>query len=199
MNWSKPITVDNCLLKCYEVGSMESTADNDGGVGWRKYLTPLLNSRGIFAFDPTREEIAKVGMPTEEFLAKLAELVEDSDYNEFLIQMGKIWKGNTVTKFENGKYEMVHCMGDVNYVEYSNFLIWHHKEGDKPGGTIAELVIAWTRGIPVYLVTEMPITKLNKSLLFFLLDSGHRQGRVFKSFKGLLQFLDKKYKLTVKG
>jgi hypothetical protein len=93
---------------------------------------------------------------------------------------------------------MIHIMGDVNYVEYSNFLIWHHKDGDKPGGTIAELIIAWSRGIPVYLVTEMPITKLNKSLLFFLLDSGHRQGRVFKTFKGLLQFLDKKYKLEVK-
>jgi len=199
MDWNKPITIDNKVLVTYMIGSMESTADNDGGTGWRQYLTPMLSSRGIYAFDPTREEIAKVGLPTEEFLAKLSELVEDADYSEFLVQMGKIWKGNTYTKETDGKYEMVHCMGDVNYVEYSNFLIWHHKDGDKPGGTIAELVIAWTRGIPVYLVTEMPITKLNKSILFFLLDSGHRQGRVFKSFKGLLQFLDRKYNLTVKG
>lgn len=198
MNWSKPITIDNKLFVTYMIGSMESTADNDGGIGWRKYLTPMLNSRGIYAFDPTREEIAKVGLPTNEFLAKLSELVDDENYNEFLIQMGKIWKGNTYTKLENGSYEMRHVMGDINYVEYSNFLIWHHKEGDKPGGTIAELVIAWTRGIPVYLVTEMDIQKMNKSILFFLLDSGHRQGRVFKSFKGLLQFLDKKYKLETK-
>jgi len=198
MDWNKPITIDNKVLVTYMIGSMESTADNDGGTGWRKYLTPLLSSRGIYAFDPTREEIAKVGLPTEEFLAKLNELVEDADYSEFLVQMRKIWKGNTITKVENGKYEMVHIMGDVNYVEYSNFLVWHHKEGDKPGGTIAELIIAWSRGIPVYLVTEMPITKLNKSLLFFLLDSGHSQGRVFKTFKGLLQFLDKKYKLEVR-
>src|SRR3990172_8472385 len=199
MNWNHPITVDNCLFKTYTIGAMENPIDKDNGVGWRQYLTPFLNSRGIYVFDPTREEIKKVGMPTEEFVMKLNELQEEKNYPEFLIQMSNIWKGKTYTQEVNGKYETIHLLGDINYVEYSNFLIWHHKEGDQPGGTIAELVIAWMKGIPVYLVTEMPIIKLNKSLLYFLLDSEHGQGRVFKSFKGILQFLDRKYKLEVKS
>jgi len=195
MDWKLPITVENNTKIVYLIGSMEAPAENDGGVGWRQYLTPRLNWRGVYCFDPTFEEKAKIGMPTPEFMEKLNELVLDENWEEFISQMRKIWKGRTYVQDVRNKKVMLHILGDIQYVEYSNFLVWHHKEGDKPGGTLAELIIAWMRGIPVYLVTEMAMSKMNKSILYFLLDSGHEQGRVFKNFDELLKFLDKKYKL----
>jgi hypothetical protein len=198
MDFTKPVTIDNNIFISYLIGSMEAPAENDGGVGWRQYLTPRLNWRGVYCFDPTREELAKIGMPTEKFMEKLTELQLDNEWEEFCKLMKKVWQGNSYSKrLKTGEYETVRIMGDLNYVEYSNFLIWHHKDGDKPGGTIIEMFFAWTRGIPVYLVTDMPIVKMNKSILFFLLDSGHGQGRIFKNFDELLKFLDKKYKLVV--
>ena len=76
-----------------------------------------------------------------------------------------------------------------------DFLIWNLDEGDKPGGTLIELALAWYRGIPVYLITQIPKTHINKSILFFVLDSGNEQGAIFPNQKQLLEFLDKKYKL----
>jgi len=198
MDWTKPISIENNTAITYLIGSMEAPADNDGGVGWRQLFTPKLNERGIYAFDPTFEEKKKIGMPTAEFMEKLNELVLDERWKEFLSEMRKIWKGRTYLQVINFKKVMVHILGDIQYVESSKFLVWHHKEGDKPGGTIVELVIAWLHGIPVYLVTEMPLIKMNKSILYFLLDSGHEQGRVFKTFDQLLSFLDEKYQFALK-
>jgi hypothetical protein len=199
MDWTKPITISNNNSIVYLIGSMEAPSDNDGGTGWRQYLTPRLQWRGIYSFDPTREEVAKIGMPTAQFMEKLTELQLADDWEQFIKLMGKVWKGNTFAEqLPDGTYKLVRILGDIDYVESSKFLIWHHKDGDKPGGTIAELIIAWMRGIPVYLVTEMPIVKMNKSILYFLLDSGHGQGRIFKNFDDLLVFIDTKYNLEEK-
>lgn len=196
----KSVSIENCLYKVYEIGSMESPAKLDGGVGWRQKLTPELNNRGIYCFDPTREEIKKVGMPTEEFMEKLDGWQKGGHWKQFIEAMRKIWRGVSYTELdkETGVTQAIHIFGDVSYVENSDFLIWNLDDGDKPGGTIAELTIAWYRGIPVYLITQVPKTKLNKSILYFLLDSGYGQGEIFKTQNELLEFLDKKYNLTVK-
>lgn len=200
MNWDQPVTVANHLYKCYLIGSMEATAKKDGGVGWRQELTPSLNKRGIYCFDPTREEIKKVGMPSSELMEKLTGWQLSGNWQMFIEHMRKIWRGTSYTMEDPTTKEpqSIHIMGDVDYVERSDFLIWHHMEGDKPGGTIAELVIAWYRGIPVYLVTEMSKSSMNKSLLYFLLDSGHGRGRIFRYFSNLLEFLDDEYGLKEK-
>lgn len=191
--------IDN-LLKVYAVGAMEDPADKDGGVGWRRKLIPELKARGIYTFDPTREEIDKVGMPTEELMNKLTGWQLSGNWELFVKYMRMVWRGTTKIKYNEdlNERQMYHILGDVGYVENSDFLVWHHKEGDKPGGTIAELVIAWYRGIPVYLVTDMPKSRFNKSLLYFILDSGHGQGRIFSNFNQLLEFIDDKYNLTRK-
>lgn len=199
MDINKPVTIENCLYKCYEIGSMESTANNDGGVSWRQHLTPRLLERGIYVFDPTREEISKVGMPSEEFLDKLTGWQKGGHWTYFVDGMRKIWRGYSYTTIdkETNSPQAVTILGDVGYVEHSNFLIWNYDEGDKPGGSIAELAIAWYRGIPVYLITNIPKSKINKSLLYFVLDSGHGQGEIFANQNQLIQFIDKKYKLKI--
>jgi len=200
MNWDERVSISNNTYKDYLIGSMEDCAKEDGGVGWRQVLTVELEKRGIYSFDPTREEVKKVGMPTEELMGKLTGWQLSGNWELFIKYMRKIWRGVSYTQEdpETKETQAIHIMGDISYVENSNFLIWHHEEGDKPGGTIAELVIAWYRGIPVYLITKMPKSKMNKSLLYFLLDSGHGQGRIFQTQTQLLDFLDAKYKLKVK-
>lgn len=192
----KPVTIENNTFKTYLIGSMESPAKLDGGVGWRQKLTPELNKMGIYCFDPTREEIKKVGMPTEEFLEKLDGWQKGGHWSHFIENMRKIWRGVSYTEFdkETGVTQAIHIFGDVSYVENSDFLIWNLDEGDKPGGTIAELTIAWYRGIPVYLITQLPKSRINKSILYFLLDSGYGQGEIFKNQNELISFLFKKYK-----
>ncbi len=196
----KPVSIENCTYKVYAIGSMESPAKNDGGVMWRQKLTPELNVRGIYCFDPTREEIKKVGMPTGEFLEKLIGWQKGGHWKQFIENMRKIWRGVSYTEEnkETGLTQAVHIFGDVSYVENSDFLIWNLDEGDKPGGTLIELAIAWYRGIPVYLITQMPKIKINKSILYFVLDSGNEQGGIFKSQKELLEHIDEEYKLTIK-
>ncbi len=186
----------NYLFNTYLIGSMEATADKDSGKGWRQELSPYLKARKIYVFDPTREEIAKVGMPTEEFHEKLTGLQLSGNYDIFVEQMDLIWRGkSTLNRNSDGTSRLIHILGDIDYVERSKFLIMRLKEGDRPGGTIAELVIAWYRGIPVYLITDMPKFKINKSLLYFILDSGHRLGRIFKNQSQLIDYIDIKYDL----
>lgn len=192
---SKPVSLLNCLYKCYQVGSMEAPAKNDGGKGWRQVLTPELLKRGIYSFDPTREEISKVGMSTKKFIKVVKKFQKDEATENFLDAMDKIWCG--VNKVIDG--QNIHVFGDVSYVENSDFLIWNLDAGDKPGGTIIELTIAWYRNIPVYLISKVPPEEINTSIYYFILSSGHRQGKHFESQEELLSFLDDKYKLTVKG
>lgn len=198
---TKPVDVTNCILKTYLVGSMESPGKGDSGIGWRRDLTPHLNARGIYAFDPTKEEVQKVGMPTAQLMEKLNGWQLSGNWDLFTDAMRKIWKG--VTKIQEDAVtkepHFYHLMGDVDYVEASDFLVWTLHEGDKLGGTIAELVIAWYRGIPCYLVTDVAKSTINKSLLYFVLDSGHGRGKIFRNYGELLGFLDGEYKLSVNG
>ena len=119
MPTSNPITISDNIYRTYLVGSMESPAKADGGKGWRQTLTPELNKRGIYCFDPTREEISKVGMTTKKFIKTVKQYQKDEATEKFLDEMDKIWLGvNKVIDKQN-----IHVFGDVSYVENSNFLI----------------------------------------------------------------------------
>jgi len=196
----QPVNIVNNQYKAYLIGAMESPAKKDAGEGWRKLITPHLLSRGIYCFDPTKEEMKKVGMPTVELIKKLKGWQQGGHWDKFLNAMGKIWRGKTtMTEDEtSGEPQVNHIMGDVDYVERSDFLIFHMSEGDVLGGSIAELTIAWYRGIPVYLVTDVPKHKINKSILYFILDSGHGNGTIVRNQSELLRFLDQKYDGTQK-
>ena len=193
MDNSKAISVSNNTYRTYLVGSMESPAKADGGKGWRQVLTPELVSRGIYSFDPTREEVSKVNMSTKKFIKVVKKYQKDEATEKFLDAMDKIWLGVNKT-IDN---QSVHVFGDISYVENSDFLIWNLDAGDKPGGTIIELTIAWYRNIPVYLISKVPPEEINTSIYYFVLSSGHRQGRHFETQEDLLAHLDETYQLKV--
>lgn len=193
----KQITIQNCKLKTYLIGSIESPGTNDYGESWRQMIVPELSIREIYAFDPTKEESQKVGMSCKDLSEKLHGWQMSGNWEFFMDAMDKIWKGDSKVEEDPITKEArnVHILGDVDYVAHSDFLIWYLHEGDKLGGTIAEIVLAWTSGIPVYLVTSVPKTQINKSVLYFTMDSGHRRGKAFKTFPELFSFLDGEYKL----
>jgi hypothetical protein len=194
-NPEESVSITNHRFKTYLIGAMENPSKDDEGIGWRKQITPSLNQLGIYCFDPTKEESKKVGMPTHELLKKLNGWQLSGNWNLFTEYMNKIWRGVSTMEEEPGTKEprVVHVMGDVDYVERSDFIIFHLNEGDRLGGTIAELTIAWYRGIPVYLITDVPKHKINKSILYFVLDSGHGKGKIVRSQNELLRFLKEEY------
>jgi hypothetical protein len=177
---------------------MESPANNDEGKGWRQVLTPRLNERGIYCFDPTREEISKVGMSTKKFIKKVKQYQQDDARDKFITSMDKIWKGVDKISEVDKKVTSVHIIGDIGYVENSDFLVWNWDKGDQPGGSIIEATIAWYRKIPIYLISEMEAAEFNTSIYYFILSSGGNQGQHFNNQADLLEFIDKKYNLKIK-
>lgn len=195
IDWTQQITINNNILRTYLIGSIEHTGKGDSGKGWRDELTPKLNSRGIYCFDPVSLESKKIGMPQEDFLQKLVNVRKNGRMEFFMENMEKIWKGVDLIEKENERVVSKRVLGDLGYVLNSDCLIFNLHEEDKPGGSIIEMAYGHQAGIPTYLITEVPLYKLNSSILYFILDSGHGQGGVFKSQKDLLEFLEEKYEL----
>ena len=93
MNEKESVSILNCLYKTYLIGSMESPGKDDAGVGWRQALTPHINQRGIYAFDPTREEAQKVGCSAKEIGEKLTGWLQGGHWDQFTKTMEAIWSG----------------------------------------------------------------------------------------------------------
>jgi hypothetical protein len=195
INWDNPITINNNIFRSYFIGSIEVTGKGDNGAGWRTELTPKFNSRGIYCFDPVSLESKKIGMPQEDFLKKIVNVRKNGRMQFFMENMEKIWKGLDIIEEENGKLISKRVLGDLGYTLNSDFLVFNLHQNDKPGGSIIEMAYAHQAGIPTYLITEIPLYKLNSSILYFILDSGRGQGGVFKSQGDLLEFIDEKYNL----
>jgi len=193
----------NSHLKCYLIVAMESTGAKDEGRGWRDRLRPELISRvdsngnHLYVFDPTLHEEKKVGMCTKEFHKKLGDWLSSGQRDKIKEGMDFIWRGKSFLKPDEkgGEDELVHVLGDIDYVRNSDFIILHIGENDRPCGTYAEAFLAYERKIPIYLIQTMALNKYNKSLLGWVLGSN---GDIFPNQKQLIEFLDKKYNLKVK-
>ena len=194
-------------LKTYTIGSMEKTANGNFGEGWRQVIAPRLKSRGVYVFDPTTMESHKTGMSTPEINAKLSTWITSGHIEEFLQAMDSIWEGKTLLVADSlsPDDQILHLLGDFEYVLHSDFLILHYDKGDSWGGTLIEIAIAYyVAKIPIYLVTEDPISSINKSALRHILMSGVKRGDykhhnpVFNNFHQLLEYLDKTYNLKEK-
>ena len=174
----------NQYIKCYLIGPMEHTNAKDEGRGWRDRLRPELENRvdvngnPVYVFDPTLHEEKKVGCSPKEFHKKLDGWIASGNRDKLAEAMEIIWKGKTfLTPSNHGMdEELVHIMGDVDYVIHSNFLILHMEEKDRPCGTYGEAFFAYHQNIPIYLIQTMPLNKYSKTLLGWVLGSG---GEIF--------------------
>jgi hypothetical protein len=193
------MNIINDWLKTYLIGPMEDVAQGDGGRGWRATLREEFahrftdNGNGVFVFDPTLEEVSKVGMETETLHKKIQGWLASGNNHKIKEYGSLIWEGKTyIEKTDEGKANLVHVMGDIDYVKNSDFLIARMEKGDRPCGTYFEVGIALEHKTPIYVIQTMARKEYSLSFVQAVFTSG---GDFFDSSSALLEFLDKKYKL----
>ena len=148
----------------YLAGPM--TACKDLGRGWREYLTPALEARGIVVLDPTRKPI-DVGDEREGVRRRMRELQEAGRLEEV-----RKWM-KTIRRV------------DLRMVDLSSFLIVR-LDGSQTWGTTEELVVAIHQQKPVlvWLDGELTLRNVNPWLLSqFPLD------HLFESAADLLAYV----------
>ncbi len=195
--------VINNWLKTYLIGAMEKTAANDAGKGWRTALRTELgkrmdnNGNPIYVFDPTLEEQNKVDYHPLVFHQKVEGWIASGNNDKVKEGADLIWRGKTYLRKseDTGKAELVHTMGDIDYVENSDFLICKIEKGDIPCGTYFESGYGYKLHIPIYVIQTMARIEYSQSLVSWVFGSG---GAFIANQSQLLEFLDKKYNLKVK-
>jgi len=160
-----PSELVNRPMKVYLAGPIQSVAD--GGVNWRREITPFLQSLGIEALDPTVYEAAELGNPTS-----VKDMINDSIKNEDWAEFDRV-----VDLLINR---------DIRLVHEADFVIAVVDPNAKSAGTISEI---WESvehaNIPVYAVCPNP--KLEWS--YWLLRTVRRNGQVFESWSALKDYL----------
>ncbi len=149
----------------YLSGSIEFS--DDGGRAWRRDLMPFLQETlGHKVYDPAEDEKKNL---TEEEVANFRRWkTEDPERHNIAVRKIIDW--------------------DLDYVEQkADYIICYWNRASARGaGTQAELTAAYRRGIPVYLVTEMPHEEISGWILACATE-------VFATFDALKVFLVKRY------
>lgn len=176
----------------YLVGSMEICAEKDDGSSQRAGVEQELLLRNVYPINPVKLESAKTGLPTGAVKEKMNGWVASGNWELFKEKAKEIWKGRS---YIDGKEELVHVPGDIDYVLMSDWITFTFNRGDKPCGSFMECGIAMEHNIPIYLITDIPKKELPKSLLQGILVT---EGEVFNTLNEYLKFIDEKYKLRRK-
>ena len=176
----------------YLIGSMKICVEKDDGTEKREIVEKELLLRNVYPINPVKLETSKTGLRTGEIKEKMSGWVASGNWELFKEKAKEIWKGK---QYIDGKEELVHIPGDIDYVTMSNWLTFTYSKGDKPCGSFFECGIALEHNIPIYLITDLLKKELPKSLLQGVLVSG---GEVFNNLNDYLEFIDKKYKLKRK-
>jgi nucleoside 2-deoxyribosyltransferase len=135
----------------------------DGGRLWRRKLTPFLrDTLGHRVYDPAEDE--KKNLTDEE--SSCFREWKNTDFDRFRRVVRKIIAFD-LDLIEN-KADYVICLWDSSSAQ--------------SGGTPAELTVAHRKGIPVYLVTPLPLDQISGWMLACA-------DQVFASIESLKEFL----------
>jgi nucleoside 2-deoxyribosyltransferase len=154
-------------MLAYLCGPIEFSSD--GGKMWRRKLAPFLsNDLGHRVYDPAEDEKKNL---TDEETAHFRE-----------------WKTSDVERFRRAVRKIIRF--DLDLIENkADYLICHlagSEAATASGGTSAELTLAYRRGIPVYMVTDLPPDQISG---WMLACADH----VFDSIDTLKKFLLERY------
>jgi hypothetical protein len=156
-------------MLAYLCGPIEFAAD--GGKMWRRKLMPFLRDElGHRVYDPAEDE--KKNLTDEEVLC----------FRE--------WKQTDIERFRRVVRKIIQF--DLDLIENkADYVICHWDDSAGPGGrmsggTPAELTVAYRKGIPVYLVTQLPIEQISGWMLACA-------DQVFGSIDELKKFLLERY------
>lgn len=153
----------------YLCGAIEYSPDH--GKAWRADITPFLHELGHDVYDPALDE--EKNLTSEE------------------AQHFRSWKATDLARFQETLRKIIRY--DLDWVEHrAKYIIafWDEYAG-RGAGTQGELTLAHRRGIPVYLVTDVPVEKVSGWVLGCASE-------VFTSFEELKAFLTAKYLETRK-
>jgi hypothetical protein len=132
----------------------------DGGRFWRRKLAPFLDEQlGHRVYDPAEDE--KKNLSDE----------EAANFRK--------WKTTDLDRFRRVIRKIIAF--DLDLIEnHADYLICYwDSAGAQSGGTSAELTVAHRKGIPVYLVTPLPIEQISVGC----------SDQVFASVEQLKEFL----------
>ncbi len=144
----------------YLCGAIEYSPDH--GKAWRGEITQFLRALGHQVYDPALDEKKNL---TEEEVAHF-----------------RSWKATDLPRFQQTVRKIIQY--DLDWVEErcdAIIALWDEYSA-KGAGSQGELTVAFRRGIPVYLVTALPVEKVSGWILACA-------QRVFGSFDELRAFL----------
>ena len=152
-------------MLAYLCGPIEFAGD--GGKLWRRKLTPFLRDElGHRVYDPAEDE--KKNLTDEE------------------AQHFRQWKTADIERFRRVVRKIIQF--DLDLIENkADYVICHWEDAAAAsGGTSAELTAAYRKGIPVYLVTQVPPEQISGWMLACA-------DQVFSSIDELKKFLHQRY------
>lgn len=152
----------------YLSGSIEFA--DDGGKAWRRDLTPFLRERlGHQVYDPAEDEKKNL---------------TDEEARDF-----RSWKSSDPERFRRTVRKIINWDLDLIEKQADYVVCYWDRASARGAGTQAELTTAYRKGIPVYLVTELPASEISGWIL------GCTE-QVFGAFSELKEFLRGKYAQT---
>jgi hypothetical protein len=148
----------------YLSGAIEYSPDH--GKSWRTDVTPFLRSLGHDVYDPAEDQKKNLSA---------------AERREF-----RGWKHSDLPRFQQTIRKIIAY--DLDWIEQrTDYIVAYWDEHASRGaGSQAELTLAHRQGIPVYLVTELPVSHISGWILGCASE-------VFSSFEALKQFLTGRY------
>jgi len=148
-------------MLAYLAGSIEFSRDQ--GKGWRKTLRVFIEDvLGHEVYDPAEDEKKNLS---------------DEECANF-----RLWKTNNFEKYRNAVRKIIDFDLDLIQGRVDYIVCYWTKKSALGGGTPAELTLAYRKGIPVYLVTEVPHEEMSGWILSCA-------DQVFRDFDSLKSFL----------
>jgi hypothetical protein len=151
-------------MQVYLSGAIEYSPDH--GKSWRAEITPFLKGRGHEVYDPAEDE--KKNLSEEER------------------QNFRAWKHSDLPRFQQAIRKIIAY--DLDWIEQrTDYIVaYWDAHASKGAGSQAEITAAHRRGIPVYLVTELPVGNISGWILGCASE-------VFSSFDELKRYLVVRY------
>ena len=151
-------------MRTYLAGAMDRVPD--GGVGWRKKITPLLEGKGITVLDPCNKPV-QVGIEDSLTREKIMRLKESGEYNKI-----------------REKYGVIRTL-DLRCIDVSDFVIASIDINVHACGTYEEIVVANSQKKPVLIWCQQGKAAA-PNWLFFMLPHQH----IFGSLESLIEYLE---------
>ena len=151
-------------IRAYLSGAMENAPD--GGRAWREDMEAFLGRLGHAAYNPVRD---------------VRKNLTDEEIGHF-----RSWKALDPARFRAVVRKIIHYDLDLLERESDYVICLWDQWCQRGGGTHGELTTAFRRGIPVFMVTELPLTEVSGWILGCCAE-------IFPTLEALKDFLRQRF------